>query len=202
MASSGSTSSSGSPRRLLRILCLSGAGDNASTFGRQCRPLAEALKDIAEFVFLSAPHPARIGDSDMQRSLEKMAAETSFGPGHVDPLVGMVAGDDSNGVLYARYAVAKVRSIAATHAKLRQLGKPVRAEEPLFNWISYSTEPIDSWAKTAQQQHGYESKQQQQQQQPAVAHSLFGGWDATIHFLRHHFATNAPYDGMLGFSQV
>ncbi|CAB4315769.1 unnamed protein product [Prunus armeniaca] len=46
----------GSPPRKLRILCLHGFRQNASSFKGRTASLAKKLKNIAEFVFVDAPH--------------------------------------------------------------------------------------------------------------------------------------------------
>lgn len=51
-----STSSPAASRRKLRILCLHGFRQNGETFKAKLAKLTEATKDIADYVFLDAPH--------------------------------------------------------------------------------------------------------------------------------------------------
>ncbi|TPX67218.1 hypothetical protein SpCBS45565_g03922 [Spizellomyces sp. 'palustris'] len=53
----------------LRILCLHGYTQNAEIFGKRIAVLAKDLKNLAEFVFISAPHviPENSAQTDVER---------------------------------------------------------------------------------------------------------------------------------------
>lgn len=62
--------SSNSTSRKLKILCLHGYGQNASTFSKKATQLTTALKDIADCEFLSGPFELQIENDATRRQLQ------------------------------------------------------------------------------------------------------------------------------------
>lgn len=168
------------PARRLRLLCLHGFRQTAKQFHGRTHALRKRLKDVAEFVFVDAPHLLQCYYKPKE---QRQDAPTAGGSDREVAVAELDSGADPSA---ADCAAGRRPGVAAAHKRawLLSLADTMAAAS------GADSPPADpNWQPAPD---GFDPQQLQTQTE---------GWEASLAALQAFIRIQGPFDGVLGFSQ-
>ncbi len=180
-AAATSTAAAAAPRKL-RLLCLHGYVQSGALFRERTGSLRKALKSVAEFEFVDAPHDA---SGAFPETSAPSAADGGEGEGGAAAAAGGGAGAEEGDAGGSAAAASAASSRAACDGT-------ASVADARGWWSSGENAPASAATSAAATSAAWV--------RPSLSRAALGA-DVSLQHLRDVIATRGPFDGLLGFSQ-